>query len=185
MKLQRLGFGITLSELHIHYKPLLTRVYDHAGCKENCKNFTVTLQMLDAFNKQQMYNNVITGKQNASEDWNCITSMFLTSFNIYFACGYACLTCICLNTAIWPLWEKTWLFWWRQVGMPTWTTCHWDLHIHETLNSVTEQMCSVEHKALVPKQWDYYVTVAINLIDAARLGDCSEKLIQFCKNNKA
>jgi len=40
---QRLGSGRTLSELHIYYKYLVTRVYDHAGCKEYCKYFTVAL----------------------------------------------------------------------------------------------------------------------------------------------
>jgi len=35
-----------------------------------------------------MYVSVIMEKENASEDWNCITSMFLTSFNIYFLCLY-------------------------------------------------------------------------------------------------
>jgi len=29
-----------------------------------------------------MYVNVITRKENASEDWDCITCMFLTSFSI-------------------------------------------------------------------------------------------------------
>jgi len=30
----RLGSGKTLSELHIHYKSLLKRVYNHAECAE-------------------------------------------------------------------------------------------------------------------------------------------------------
>jgi len=50
------------------------------------------------------------GKENASEDWNCIISMFLRSFNIYFVFGYACFMCICLKTAIWLFWDKVWLF---------------------------------------------------------------------------
>jgi len=37
---------------------------------------------------------VITGKENASKDWNCIILMFPTSFNIYFVFGYACFRCI-------------------------------------------------------------------------------------------
>jgi len=37
-----------------HYKFLLTRVYDHAGCKEHCKDFTVALKMFDVCNKKQM-----------------------------------------------------------------------------------------------------------------------------------
>jgi len=36
-----------------------------------------------------LYVSVITGNRNASEDLNCITPMFLTSFNIYFVFGYA------------------------------------------------------------------------------------------------
>jgi len=31
---ERLGFGKTLSEMHIRYRSLLTRVYNHAGCTE-------------------------------------------------------------------------------------------------------------------------------------------------------
>jgi len=57
-----------LSELHIYYNSLLTRVYDHAGCKEHCKGFTVALKMFGVFNEKQMYNHAITGKENASKD---------------------------------------------------------------------------------------------------------------------
>jgi len=35
--------------------------------------------------KKQMFDSVFTGKENASKNWNCILSMFLTSFNIYFS----------------------------------------------------------------------------------------------------
>jgi len=55
-----------------------------AGCKEYCKDFTVALKIFDVFNTKQQYNSVFTGKENASKNWNCILSMFLTSFNIYF-----------------------------------------------------------------------------------------------------
>jgi len=44
---------------------------------------------------------VFKGKENASKKWNCIISMFLTSFNVYFMFGYACIMCICRKTAIW------------------------------------------------------------------------------------
>jgi len=81
---ERLGSGNTLSEPHIHYKSLLTRVYDHAGCKEYCKDFTVALKMLDVLSMKQMYDSVFTGQVNASKNCNYIISMFLTSFNIYF-----------------------------------------------------------------------------------------------------
>ena len=43
----------------------------------------------NVFHKKQMYNSVITGKENASKDWNCIISMFLIV-----------LITICLKTAI-------------------------------------------------------------------------------------
>jgi len=58
--------------------------------------------MIDVIDKKQMYDSAITGKENASKDWNCIISMFLTSFNVYFVFGYSCFTCraICLKTAI-------------------------------------------------------------------------------------
>jgi len=69
--------------------------------------------------KKQMYNSVIRGKQNASKEWYCIISMFLTSFNVYFAFGYACFMCICLKTAIWLfLGERSGFFWWKQVSNP-------------------------------------------------------------------
>jgi len=40
---ERLGSGKTMSELHIHYRSLLKRVYDHAGCKEYWKYFNKTV----------------------------------------------------------------------------------------------------------------------------------------------
>ena len=78
---EKLDFGKTLSELHrpIRSKSLLTRVYQHAGCKEYCKSFAVALKMFDVFNKKQMCDHVTTGKENN-----------------YFVFGYACSLCICL-----------------------------------------------------------------------------------------
>jgi len=35
------------------------------------------------FNKKQMCDSVFMGKENASKNWNCIVSMFLTSFDTY------------------------------------------------------------------------------------------------------
>ena len=61
--------------------------------------------MLNVFSKKQMYDSVITGKE------NFIISLLLTRFNIYFVFGYAGFMCLCLKTAIW-------LFWWKQVGNP-------------------------------------------------------------------
>jgi len=68
--LERLDSDEALSEVHIHYKSLMTIVHEHVGCKENCKNFTVALKMLDVFNMKQMYDSLITRKENSSEDWN-------------------------------------------------------------------------------------------------------------------
>jgi len=67
--------------------------------------------MFDVFDKKQMYDHVTTGKENASEDENCIISMFLTSFNIYFVFGYACSMWIYLKRL--PsgfVWDKVWIF---------------------------------------------------------------------------
>jgi len=61
---EKLGSDKTLYELHIHYKFLLTRVYDHAGCKDIAK---VALKMIAVLNKKQMYDSVITRKENASK----------------------------------------------------------------------------------------------------------------------
>jgi len=79
-----------LSELRIHCKFLQRRVYDRAGCKENCKDFTVSLTTFDVFNKTQMCVSVITEKHNASKDWNSVILMFLRSFIIYLVFGCAC-----------------------------------------------------------------------------------------------
>jgi len=76
-----------------------------------------------------MYHNVITGKENVSKEWNCIASMFLTSFNVYFVFGYAYFMCICLKTAIWhflAFWgTMSGFFWWRQVGNPVTWSASW------------------------------------------------------------
>ena len=76
------------------------RVYDHAACTEYCKDFTIALKMIDVIDKKQMYNSVITQKEYACKDWNCIISVFLMSFNVHFVFnGYACFMCISLKTA--------------------------------------------------------------------------------------
>jgi len=64
---ERVGSGKTLSDLHIHYKSLLTGVYDHAGCKEYCKDFTVALKITDVTDRKQMYDSVSIGQENASK----------------------------------------------------------------------------------------------------------------------
>jgi len=51
---KRLSSGKRLSELHIHYKSYLTRVYDHTGYKQYCKDFTVALKIIDVIYKKQM-----------------------------------------------------------------------------------------------------------------------------------
>jgi len=70
-----LGCDKTLSELHIHYKSLATRIYYHAGCTEYCKSFTVALKMIYVIDKKMHYI-VITGKEYARKDWTCVISMF-------------------------------------------------------------------------------------------------------------
>jgi len=40
--------------------------------------------MFDVFNKKQTYDGAFTGKEISYKNLNCILSMFLTSFNIYF-----------------------------------------------------------------------------------------------------
>ena len=97
----KLGSGKTLSELHIHCKSLVTRVYYHAGCKEYCKNFTVALKMIGVIDEKQMPESAVTPKEYASKDWTCVISMVSTSFHVYFVCGCARFLCICLKTAIW------------------------------------------------------------------------------------
>jgi len=52
LQLERLGSGKTLPELHIHYKSFLTRVYDHAGCTEYCKDSTVAVKTTDGIDKK-------------------------------------------------------------------------------------------------------------------------------------
>jgi len=77
--------------------------------------------MINVIGKKRTYENVITGKENASKEWNCIISMFLTSFDVYFVFGYACVMCIRRKTAIWLFWlflEHGLAFWWKQVGNP-------------------------------------------------------------------
>jgi len=78
----------TVLSLHIHYISPLTRVIDHAGCTEYCKDFTVDLKMIDVIDKKQMYDSVLTRKENASEDWNCIISIFLMSQFCAWLCVY-------------------------------------------------------------------------------------------------
>jgi len=46
--------------------------------------------MIDFSVKKQIYDSVITGKVNASNELNCVdVSMFLTSFNVCFVFGNA------------------------------------------------------------------------------------------------
>ena len=79
--------------------------------------------MFDVFYKKKMYNSVFTGQENAPEDRNCIISMFLTSFNIYFCLFMHCFMCrLCLRTAIslkqnlFFLVKTGWQPWTRVVG---------------------------------------------------------------------
>jgi len=111
---ERFGLGKTLSEVHIHYKSLPTGIYDHAGYKEYCRDFTAAPKVLDVFNMKQMYDSVFTGKENAYKNWNCIVLMFLTSFSIYI-CLVVCFMWSLyvlglLSGLFWLFWDKVWLF---------------------------------------------------------------------------
>ena len=75
-----------------HYKYLLTSVwvYGYAGCREYYKDFTASLKTFDVQKMKQMYDRVITRKENASKDWNYIISKLLKSFSVCFVVVYAC-----------------------------------------------------------------------------------------------
>jgi len=64
-----------------------------AACAKHRKDFTVAVRMIDFIHKKQTCDSVITGKVNASKEWNCIVSMFLTSFNVSFGFIYAYFMC--------------------------------------------------------------------------------------------
>jgi len=49
--------------------------------------------MIDFIVNKQIYDSVITGKVNASNELTCIVSMFLTSFNVCLVFGYAYFMC--------------------------------------------------------------------------------------------
>jgi len=92
---ERLDSDKALPELYIHYKSLLTRVYDHAKCKEYCKDFTVVLKVLDIFNKKKVRQcNHGERKCFSRFEFITITSMFLTILksilylvmNVFFKC---------------------------------------------------------------------------------------------------
>jgi len=106
----RFGSGKTLSELHIHYKSPWDESLLPCTVHRILQKFYGCPKMIDVIDKKQMHDSVATGKEYASEDWTCVMSMFLTSFNVYFACGCACFMCICLKTVIWLFWDKVWLF---------------------------------------------------------------------------
>jgi len=57
-----------LSKLGIHYKSLLKKVYNHAGCAKYLKDFTVALKMMDAIGEKQTHDSVIMGQENASKE---------------------------------------------------------------------------------------------------------------------
>jgi len=50
---ERLGSGKTLPELHIHYKSLLKRDYNHAGCTKYQKHFTVVPKLIDVIDENK------------------------------------------------------------------------------------------------------------------------------------
>jgi len=107
---ERLGSGKTLPELHIHYKSLLKRDYNHAGCTKYRKHFTVAPKLIDVIDEKQMYHNVIMWKENVSKEWNCITSMFLTSLMSILCLVMHILCVFALKLLFGFFWDKVWLF---------------------------------------------------------------------------
>jgi len=74
---------------------LLVIKKESAFWKKCCKDFTVTLKMLGLCNKKQIYDNVNTAEENASEN--------LESYHIdesdglrYLSCIWLCMLCICM-----------------------------------------------------------------------------------------
>jgi len=86
---EKLGSGKTLSELHITYSlqifsdtslwlsSYMVQRISYCSLKM-FEDFTVGLKMSDVFHMKKMYDNVITGKESASKDWNC--SLLYQSF---------------------------------------------------------------------------------------------------------
>ena len=78
--------------------------------------------MIDFIVKKQIYDSVITGNVNASNELNCIVSMFLTRLTSIL-CLVMHILCVnalkLLSGFIWLFWTKSGFFWWRQVGNPT------------------------------------------------------------------
>ena len=132
-----LGSGKTLSELHIHYKFILKRVCNRAGCTKYWKDFTVALKMIEFIDKKQIYDSVISGKVNVSKEWNCIVSMLLTSVNVCFVFGYAYFMCWCLKTAVWLFWVTAG---WQPCYQKQWKVCSVTWHpavlLHLTATAV-------------------------------------------------
>jgi len=63
--------------------------------------------MVNVVDKKQMYEHVITEKENASKEWNCIILIFLMCLMSILCLVKACFMCICLKTALWLFLVKT------------------------------------------------------------------------------
>ena len=103
---ERLGSGKTWSELHIHYKSLLKRVYNHAGCTKYWNYVTVVPKLIDVIDKKQTYHNVITRKK-----------IYLKSGTVLHQCFWRVLMsvlCLVMHIlclfALKPLSDFFWLF---------------------------------------------------------------------------
>ena len=77
--------------------------------KNCCKDSTVTLKMLDLFNKKQIYDNVSREKKTLLKIWNYITSMTRRSCNIQYPC------CICYFAFLILFVTRSGFLCWRQV----------------------------------------------------------------------
>jgi len=107
----RLSSDKTLSELHIHYKFLVTRVCYHAGCTKYCKNFTVALKMIDVIDKKQMHDSVITGA-------NMLLKIGLVLYRWFWRVLMSILCVVVHVLCVYASKVLPGFFWWRQVGNP-------------------------------------------------------------------
>ena len=123
--LERLDWEKAMSELHIHCKSLLMRVCDHAGYKENYKDFTVAL-------KCWMY--VITKQGTLVQSRG--SKMFLkTGVVLHWCFKQVLISILCLVMRVlyvYALWLLSSLFGTRSNFF--WWTCRqpwWGIHVGE------------------------------------------------------
>ena len=78
--------GLALAKYCLSCISIINIFWRESMARQGAKNIAKILllsKIFNAINKKQMYDSLFIGKENASKKWNCILSMFLTSFNIY------------------------------------------------------------------------------------------------------